>query len=128
MNVPKIDIGRYIRTSPQDLWELLTDTTRWALWGPSITAVDCSERYIQLGSTGRVRTAVGLWVPFAVTEMEDGRYWSWHVFGMPATGHRIDQLSNGLCRLVFQVPVFAAPYIIVCRIAMHRIARILQNS
>jgi hypothetical protein len=57
--------------------------------------------------------------------MEDGRYWSWRVFGIPATGHRVDQVSKGVCRLVFEVPVFGAPYVIVCCIALHRIVRLL---
>jgi hypothetical protein len=127
MNFPNIEIGRRVNASPQDLWEMLTDTTRWVEWGPSVLAVECSERRIQLGSKGRVRTAVGLWAPFAITEMDDGRYWSWHLFGVPATGHRVDRVGEGVCRLVFQVPVFAAPYIIVCQIALHRIARIFES-
>jgi hypothetical protein len=127
INFPHIEIGRDINASPQAVWELLTDTTRWVSWGPSITAVESSDRFIRLGSTGRVRTAVGLWAPFAVTEMKQGRYWSWHVFGVPATGHRVDRLAEGTCRLFFLVPVFGAPYIVVCKIALHRIARILRS-
>ena len=127
MNLPRIEISRRINASPQAVWDLLTDTSRWAEWGPSVLTVACSDRYIQLGSKGRVRTAVGLWAPFTVTEMVSGRYWSWNVFGVPATGHRVDPLGKETCRLVFEVPVFAAPYAIVCRIALHRIARILEN-
>jgi hypothetical protein len=127
MNFPNIEIGRCIDDSPQALWEVLTDTTRWVLWGPSITAVECSDRYIRKGSTGRVRTAVGLWAPFLIAELDCGRYWSWRVFGVPATGHRIDRLGQDMCRMIFEVPVFAAPYVIVCRIALHRIARILKS-
>ena len=127
MSFPNIEIGRRINASPQALWEVITDTTRWVVWGPSITAVECSSRYIRKGSTGRIQTAVGLWIPFVITEMDDGRYWSWHISGVPATGHRVDRLGKGICRLVFQVPVFAAPYVIVCQIALHRIARILKS-
>ncbi|MBN1842269.1 MAG: SRPBCC family protein [Deltaproteobacteria bacterium] len=117
-----------INASCATLWNLLTDTSRWVEWGPSVLAVECSERYIQLGSKGRVRSALGLWAPFAITEMDDGRYWSWHVFGFPATGHRVDRVDKGVCRLVFQVPIFAASYVIVCRIALHRITRILKSQ
>jgi hypothetical protein len=127
MNLPNTEISRRVNASPRAVWDLLTDTSRWVEWGPSVHTVECSERYIQLGSKGRVRTAVGLWAPFIVTEMEDGRYWSWKVFGVPATGHRVDRLGKDACRLVFEVPIFAAPYIIVCGIALRRIARILKN-
>lgn len=125
--IPYIETSGIVNASCTVLWDLLTDTSRWVEWGPSVLAVKCSERYIQLGSKGRVRTAVGLWVPFTITEMDDGRYWSWHVFGVPATGHRVDRVGKGICRLVFQVPIFAAPYIIVCQIALYRIGRILKS-
>ena len=125
---PYIETSGIVNASCTTLWDLLTDTSSWVKWGPSVLAVECSERYIQLGSRGRVRTALGLWAPFAITEMDDGRYWSWHVFGVPATGHRLDWVGKDVCRLVFQVPVFAAPYVIVCRIALHRITQILKSQ
>ena len=125
---PYIETSGIVNASCATLWDLLTDTSCWVEWGPSVLAVECSERYIQLGSRGRVRTALGLWAPFAITEMDDGRYWSWHVFGVPATGHRLDRVGKGVCRLVFQVPIFAAPYVIVCRVALHRITRILNSQ
>lgn len=128
MNFPNIEIGRRINASPQALWEVLTDTTRWVLWGPSITAVECSDRYIRKGSTGRVRTAVGLWAPFLITELDYGRYWSWRVFGLQATGHRIDRLGQDMCRMIFEVPVFAAPYVIVCRFALDRIMQTVKSQ
>jgi hypothetical protein len=37
-------------------------------------------------------------------------------------------VGKSVCRFVFQVPVFAAPYVIVCRIALHRITRILKSQ
>jgi hypothetical protein len=125
---PYIETSGIVNASCTILWDLLTDTSRWVEWGPSVLAVECSERYIQLGLRGRVLTALGLWAPFAITEMDNGRYWSWHVFGVPATGHRVDRLGKGVCRLVFQVPIFAAPYVIVCRIALHRITRIVRRQ
>jgi len=125
---PYIETSGIVNASWATLWDLLTDTSRWVEWGPSVLAVECSERHIQLGSRGRVRSALGLWAPFVITEMDNGRYWSWHVFGVPATGHRVDPVGKGVCQLVFQVPIFAAPYVIVCRIALHRITRILKSQ
>jgi len=124
--VPHIETGLRLQASCQGAWDLLTDTSRWRHWGPSIQTVECSDRHIRLGSSGRVRTALGFWVPFVVTEMDDNRFWSWQVGGIPATGHRVDRLDRGGCRVVFRVPLFAAPYVIVCRIALHRISRILE--
>jgi hypothetical protein len=122
-----VEAGRTIRASCASLWDLLTDTTRWVEWGPSVRAVECEERYIRLGSKGRVRTAFGLWVPFVVTAMDEGQYWSWHVFGVPATGHRVNRLGKDRCRLVFQIPIWAAPYAIVCHMALRRIAQVLSS-
>jgi len=110
------------------VWDLLTDTTQWPRWGPSVRLVRSSHRYIRLGTTGHVLTALGVWVPFIITEMTHGRSWSWQVLGIPATGHRVDRIGRDGCRLVFQIPFFGAPYIIVCRMALHRISRVLKNG
>jgi len=109
-------------------WRLLTDTTRWREWGPSVSRVECAERYIGLGSTGRVQTVIGLWLPFRITELSDGHRWFWEVAGIPATGHRVEALGPDRCRVVFEVPWLAAPYLAVCRLAARRIRRILENE
>jgi hypothetical protein len=127
VNFPKIETGQCVEASPKALWDVLTDTTRWVLWGPSITAVECSERYIRKGSTGRVRTSLGFWLPFLVTDFDDGQFWSWRVGGIRATGHRVEALSANTSCVFFEVPIFAAPYIIVCRAAVKRIADLLSE-
>ena len=53
------------------VWELLTDTSQWPLWGPTVRAVECPVRYICQGTSGRVRTPIGLWLPFRTTERAD---------------------------------------------------------
>jgi hypothetical protein len=70
---------------------------------------------------------LGLWVPFVITDFEIDRYWSWRVLGIRATGHRVERLAEGLCRLTFEVPIFGAPYVIVCREAVARIAKTLEH-
>ncbi|MEA5386376.1 SRPBCC family protein [Haloarculaceae archaeon H-GB2-1] len=63
-------------------WSLLTDTERWPEWGPSVRAVEATDRYVRAGTTGRVRTVGGLWLPFEVTSCRAYR-WGWRVAGCP---------------------------------------------
>jgi len=141
-----VKVDRFIPAAPEVVWDLLVDTARWPEWGPSVTAVeltntgganstgtsntdstDASSTRISPGATGRVRTAVGVWVPFRVTEFDDGRRWSWVVAGIPATSHSVDPAPGG-CRVGFGVPLLAAPYALVCRAALERIDRLAQEA
>jgi hypothetical protein len=88
--------------------------------------VECKDRFIQKGTTGKVRTAAGIWLPFTITRYEEGRFWSWTVAGIPATGHRVEPQEDGLCQLTFEVPIIAAPYTYVCNIALDRISNMLE--
>lgn len=110
------------------VWTLLVDTRAWARWGPSVRAVQCDDRFIRPGSRGRVQTAIGIWLPFSVTGFVDGEYWAWKVAGIPATGHRVTPISEDRCRLGFEVPMLAAPYVAVCRAAIHRIRSMAEES
>jgi hypothetical protein len=109
-------------------WALLTDTRRWPGWGPSVTAVECAESFIGPGTVGWVRTIAGVRLPFRITEFAAGRRWCWDVAGIPATGHRVEPLGPVRCRVVFEVPLLAAPYLAVCRLAAERIRRILEEE
>jgi uncharacterized protein YndB with AHSA1/START domain len=109
-------------------WKLLTDTSRWPQWGPSVSSVESAEQYIGHGSTGRVQTTFGVWLPFRVTELVAGQRWGWEVAGIPATGHRVESLGPDRCRVVFEVPLLAAPYLAVCRLAAARIRSILEQE
>ncbi len=128
MHLPELEVHRIIDTPASAVWTLLTDTSRWAEWGPSVRAVDCPDRFIRMGSRGRVQTSLGLWAPFAITTFRPGYFWSWKVFGLPATGHRVARLTHGRCRLTFTVPVVAGPYVGVCEVAMRRIERLVLAS
>jgi hypothetical protein len=123
-----IEVCRDMRVSCDAVWDIITDTTRWVEWGPSIIAVECQDRYIHKGSRGRVKTAIGVWVHYKITDFDEGKYWSWRVFGIPATGHRIETKGEGICRLVFEMPFLAAPYAYVCKTALERIARIVEKG
>ncbi|MGD8978052.1 MAG: SRPBCC family protein [Gammaproteobacteria bacterium] len=110
------------------VWSILIDTEAWPIWGPSLNRVESSGRFIAVGSRGRVRTALGIWLPFEVLQFADGRYWSWKVAGIPATGHRVEPLGVDGCRLSFDVPVLAAPYLVVCTAACRRIRTMAEAA
>lgn len=75
------------------------------------------------GSRGRVRTVLGAALPYTVTAVEPGRYWSWSVAGIPATGHRVVPQDGG-CRVTFTVPWWAPFYLPVCALALRRTERL----
>jgi hypothetical protein len=109
-------------------WELLTDTARWPEWGPSVCRVESTGQYIGSGSSGRVQTIIGVWLPFRVTQFVVGHRWPWEVAGIQATGHRVESLGADHCRVTFEVPLLAAPYLAVCRLAAGRIRSILEEE
>jgi hypothetical protein len=113
--------------SPHVVWDLITDTTKWVRWGPTVRAVRSSERYIRQGSEGQVLTAVGIWLPFFITEYKHECFWSWKVASIRATGHRLQPTDTGGGILWFEVPMIAAPYLVICQIALKRIAEILPR-
>lgn len=115
----RLVVSRSIGASREAVWDVFRDTELWSVWGPSVRAVDCTDRYVESGTTGRVRTPVG-WVPFEVTTCDSFR-WAWDVAGVPATGHRVESDGDGACRAGFEVPPLAAPYAVVCRRALRRI-------
>lgn len=125
--VRTVDVSRELATSPAAAWDVLVDTRRWPAWGPSVRAVACDPPVLErVGQAGRLRGPLGPWVPFEVTELEPGRRWGWRVAGVPATGHRVEPTAAG-CRVVFEVPLVALPYAAVCRVALARIADLVEG-
>jgi len=132
----RLEVAREIDAAPATLWELLVDTARWPGWGPSVRDVECSERHIRAGSTGRVRIPGGLWLPFEVRAFAslpadpragDSGRWTWRVARVPATGHRVD-VREGEPEVVFELPLAAAGYAPVCRRALAKIDRIADDT
>lgn len=119
---PYIEVGLIIRAPSHVVWNLLVDTSRWAEWGPSIRAVECPQRFLTQHAFGLIKTVFGFSVPFAVIHFEPGKAWSWRVFGIPATTHSVESLGKASCRLLFGVPIFLFPYLLVCLMAIRRIA------
>jgi hypothetical protein len=124
---PHIEVGLLVNAAADEVWQILVDTSRWVEWGPSIRAVECSERFVTASSSGRVRTVLGFSVPFAVTRFEPGRTWSWRVFSIPATTHTVEQLGANCSRLLFGVPLIAFPYLLVCLVATKRILTLIER-
>jgi len=63
-----ISVGKAFTAAPLIVWDLVTDTTQWPRWGPTVKAVRTSQRYISKSSEGQVLTPLGLWLPFVVTD------------------------------------------------------------
>ncbi len=103
------------------VWELLIDTHAWPHWGPSVRAVDAPARFIAAGLRGRVQTTPGPWLPFEITDWEEGRFWAWRVGGIPATGHRVTPATENSCHVTFTIPSWAPFYMPVCRLALRRL-------
>ena len=125
---PPICFSKPLEAPVDRVWRLITDTRTWHRWGPSVRAVDCDDRFIRSGSSGRIRTPVGVWVPFVVESFEPESYWDWRVAGVAATGHRVEPVGPNRCRLTFTVPVWAFGYGLVCRLALMRIDRLLIQA
>ena len=120
-----ISVERRFQVSPADAWDLLTDTEKWPLWGPSVKRVSCSDRHIRQGSTGRVLIPTGIRLPFVVTEYEHESFWTWKVAGITATGHRLIPSGQDGCKVAFEMPLHWIAYVGVCELALRRIGKIV---
>jgi len=117
-----MQVVRTINAPLDKVWEILTDTRQWPIWGPSVCHVDSPKRYIYSGLQGRLKTIVGVWVTFEITNCEAPFFWDWKVAGFTATGHRLRKLNENKCELIFELPFAVFPYALICRQAANRIA------
>ena len=120
-------VDRFIAAPPSAAWELLVDLAAWPRWGPSVrrAALLDGATELGLGTRGEVWPAVGVTLPFVITEFDPGRRWSWKVAGVPATGHQVTAAPGG-CRIRFEVPWWATAYLPVCSAALGRIDALLR--
>jgi len=123
-----MEISQVIAAPPATLWALLARPEHWPEWGPSVRAVECDDAEIRAGTRGRVRTTVGVWLPFTVTAVEQERAWDWQVAGFAATGHRLVAVDDHHTRVAFTMPAWAFPYGIVCKLALRSLARIAGDA
>ncbi len=117
-----------IDATAADAWAVLVDPEAWPAWGPSVAGASIDAEQIGLGTRGTVTTVLGVKLPFEVTEFEAGHRWAWKVAGIGATSHTVDPLGPHRCRVGFGVPLAAAPYLAVCRVALGRIERLVSSG
>jgi hypothetical protein len=125
-----LSVEREVCASPSAAWRVLVDLDAWPTWGPSVRSarLDPPHTELALGATGTVRTALGVSLPFVITEFEPGRRWSWTVAGVPATRHWVEpQEDDTRARIGMAVPWWSAPYATVCAVALRRIDAMLTG-
>ena len=122
-----LSVSRVVAAPVDRVWDLLVEVAAWPEWGPTVADVELGTSRIGAGSRGRVRTPVGLWLPFAVTSFEPGRSWWWSVGGVPATGHVVRPVPQGT-EVTFTVPWWAPGYLPVCALALRRLERLATTS
>jgi uncharacterized protein YndB with AHSA1/START domain len=122
-----MDVSRVVAAPPSTMWALLAHPHRWPEWGPTVRHVECGDAEIRAGTHGRVRTPLGVWLPFTVTAVDPGRTWHWRVAGITATGHRIEPVDEHHARVVFEIPWWAPPYAIVARAALRNLTRLARD-
>ncbi|WP_300464085.1 hypothetical protein [Desulfobacula sp.] len=109
------------------VWRIITDTSLWPQWGPSVVDVNCINRFILYGSKGSVKTVMGFSLALTITSLKKEREWTWSVGGINATGHRIIPINEDCCMLFFDMPIWAIPYSIICLIALNRIKKLVTS-
>lgn len=130
----KISFGHYrasicktIHAPPETVWNIVTDTQLWPIWGPSLRKVACADRTIKVGSKGRLKTPFNFWLPFAITQYRHINFWSWRVGGVEATGHRIIKNTDNTSTLCFEMAWWYFPYLLICWAALNRIDKLAAD-
>ena len=125
----QLPVSKRISAPAPVAWDLLTQPVHWPRWGPTVldARLDSGATRITEGATGQVRVPPGVWLPFEVTHLDEGRSWSWAVAGVPATGHRVAPTAKG-CRVTFTMPWWAPAYAAVCLLALRRIETLAAEA
>lgn len=124
-----LTVHRTMRAEPDAAWKILVDLGMWPRWGLTVgrAELDGPDDRLTLGATGRVWTPVGIALPFAITEFDEGNSWAWTVGGVPATRHLAEPVDGG-CRVTFAVPWWAPAYLAVCAVALRRIEQLVLSE
>ncbi|SEQ37720.1 SRPBCC family protein [Natrinema salaciae] len=120
----RLEVSHVLQVPATDAWDALVDTTRWPTWSPLLTGVEATDRRVRTGTTGRIRVP-GVWLPFRITACTERR-WTWRVTGIPAAGHRVDDLGAARCRIAFELPLGGAGYVPICLRSLENLESLLE--
>ena len=109
------------------VWRLITHFEYWPTWGPTVVAVESRHREVSPGASGRVRTPLGVWLPFQITDVDPGRSWTWEIAGVRATGHEVAAIDRSRTRVTFTTPRVAAPYALVVDRGLRRLKSVAEH-
>ncbi|NND01479.1 MAG: hypothetical protein HKN91_01705 [Acidimicrobiia bacterium] len=127
----QVGVGVDIAAPTEIVWDLIARFEHWPDWGTTISKVTVdhdivASEVVAPGVVGRVRTIVGIWLPFEITEVEPGRAWTWRVAGQRATGHSVMPLGASRSRLEFTVGWVLLPYLLPMWLAVRRIRALVE--
>ena len=120
-----LSVSRHIDAPADTVWKVLVDPEAWPQWGPTVAGAELDGGALTLGATGRVRTPIGVALPFTITEFEPGRRWAWAVAGVPATAHSVEPDGAG-CVASMAAPWWAPAYLPVLAIALRRVEKMVR--
>jgi len=105
-----------IDATPATVWSVMSDVERWHEWTASITSVTRADTGpLAVGSRARVRQPKLLPADFVVTELDEGRSFTWATksAGVTATArHRVDPIPRGArATLTVEFVGIAAPIV-----------------
>ncbi|PCR92623.1 SRPBCC family protein [Natrinema ejinorense] len=120
-----LEVSHVVGVPASDAWDPLVDTTQWPAWSPTVIGVEATDRRVRADTTGRIRVP-GVWLPFRITSCTERR-WAWRVAGLPATGHRVDDLGDHRCRIAFELPLSGSGYVPVCLRALENLEELLDD-
>lgn len=87
-----------MNVDPETVWSVITDVQSWPRWGPTVSAARVDgDSGLAVGARGTVTTAVGLSLPFEITDFVERRLWAWKVAGVGATRHEVIEVPGWLC-------------------------------
>lgn len=124
----RLSVGVDVDAPAEAVWEQIARFEHWTEWGTTIRAVDVEADAVRPGVTGRVQTIIGIWLPFEITNVVEGRSWTWNVAGRPATGHNVATLGPARSRVEFTVAWPLAPYALPMWLAARRIRRLAAGE
>lgn len=129
--LPSATVGLDVDADADTVWDLLVTVDQWPMWGPSVrrARLDDGSARIDARATGTVWTSVGPRIPFRIDAWQDTgpvRHWSWHVAGLPATGHTVRVRGAG-CRVEMTAPSLLPMYAPVLWIALRRVRNLAQE-